>query len=207
MRSAIVRIDESRVEVELIDLVKFRPEALGWHFRYPQPLLSRKLVRRLFEMAWVGDLFAGRERRKTLNPDIHSDGLSGFGERRGFRYFANQQSIPAVGAPRDSQLLAASFYRAAESYAASPHARNSQLIPLDRAWPHLLVFLRKSVVAITSLESWEAGFFSAFQAPKKRVERFIQALQSVDLNCAKNAVDPRQFVARLRQLAGLLVKA
>ena len=24
------------VEVELIDLVKFRPEALGWHFRYPQ---------------------------------------------------------------------------------------------------------------------------------------------------------------------------
>ena len=36
MRSAIVRIDESRVEVELIDLVKFRPEALGWHFRYPQ---------------------------------------------------------------------------------------------------------------------------------------------------------------------------
>jgi hypothetical protein len=36
MRSAIVRIDESRVEVELIDLVKFRPEDLGWHFRYPQ---------------------------------------------------------------------------------------------------------------------------------------------------------------------------
>jgi len=35
MRSAIVRIDESRVEVELIDPVKFRPEALGWHFRYP----------------------------------------------------------------------------------------------------------------------------------------------------------------------------
>ena len=38
MRSAIVRIDESRVEVELIDLVKFRPESLGWHFRYPQVL-------------------------------------------------------------------------------------------------------------------------------------------------------------------------
>ena len=38
MRSVIVRIDESRVEVELIDLVKFRPEALGWHFRYPQPV-------------------------------------------------------------------------------------------------------------------------------------------------------------------------
>jgi hypothetical protein len=37
MRSAIVRIDESRVEVELIDLVKFLPEALGWHFRYPHP--------------------------------------------------------------------------------------------------------------------------------------------------------------------------
>jgi IS1 family transposase len=32
MRSAIVRIDEGQVEVELIDLVKFRPEALGWHF-------------------------------------------------------------------------------------------------------------------------------------------------------------------------------
>ena len=40
MRSAIVRIDESRVEVELIDLVKFRPEALGWHFRYPQVVES-----------------------------------------------------------------------------------------------------------------------------------------------------------------------
>src|SRR5262245_33132532 len=37
MRSGIVRIDESRVEVESIDLVKFRPEALGWHFRYPHP--------------------------------------------------------------------------------------------------------------------------------------------------------------------------
>jgi len=36
MISAIVRIDESRVEVEHINLVKFRPEALGWHFRYPQ---------------------------------------------------------------------------------------------------------------------------------------------------------------------------
>jgi hypothetical protein len=31
-----VRIDESRVEVELIDQVIFRPKALGWHFRYPQ---------------------------------------------------------------------------------------------------------------------------------------------------------------------------
>ena len=40
MRSAIVRIDESRVEVELIDLVIFRPEALGWHFRYPQGFLE-----------------------------------------------------------------------------------------------------------------------------------------------------------------------
>jgi hypothetical protein len=29
-------IDESRVEVELIDLVKFRPEAIGWHLQYPQ---------------------------------------------------------------------------------------------------------------------------------------------------------------------------
>src|SRR5262245_5881670 len=38
MRRAIVRIDESRVEVELIDLVKFRTEALGWHFRYPQEI-------------------------------------------------------------------------------------------------------------------------------------------------------------------------
>src|SRR5215468_9017058 len=39
MKSAIVRIDESRVEVELIDLVKFRPEAFGWNFRYPQASL------------------------------------------------------------------------------------------------------------------------------------------------------------------------
>jgi hypothetical protein len=42
MRSAIVRIDESRVEVELIDLVKFRPEALGWHFRFSGTIHSIK---------------------------------------------------------------------------------------------------------------------------------------------------------------------
>jgi len=42
MRSAIVQIDESRVEVELIDLVKFRLEALGWHFRYPQHTPGRQ---------------------------------------------------------------------------------------------------------------------------------------------------------------------
>ena len=36
MRSAIVRNDESPVEVELMDLVKFGTEALAWHFRYPQ---------------------------------------------------------------------------------------------------------------------------------------------------------------------------
>src|SRR5262249_44446469 len=84
-------------------------------------LLSRKLVRRRRGMARVGDLCAGRARRKTLNADILSDGLSGFGERRGFRYFANQQSIPAVDAPGDSQLLATSFHRAAESDSASPH--------------------------------------------------------------------------------------
>jgi hypothetical protein len=36
MRSAIVRIDESRVEVELIDPVKIRSEALRWNFRRPQ---------------------------------------------------------------------------------------------------------------------------------------------------------------------------
>src|SRR5262245_44972894 len=36
MRSVNVRIEESRVEDELIDLMKFRPEALGWHFRYSQ---------------------------------------------------------------------------------------------------------------------------------------------------------------------------
>jgi len=40
MRSAIVRIDESRVEVELIDLVKIRPEALGWHFRRLQEFVA-----------------------------------------------------------------------------------------------------------------------------------------------------------------------
>ena len=43
MRSAIVRIDESRVEVELIDLVIFRSESLGWHFRYPQVAVLRQL--------------------------------------------------------------------------------------------------------------------------------------------------------------------
>src|SRR5262249_14984375 len=36
------QIDESRVEVELIDLVKFRPEALGWHFRYPQGVTDKR---------------------------------------------------------------------------------------------------------------------------------------------------------------------
>jgi hypothetical protein len=48
MRSAIVRIDESRVEVELIDLVKFRPEALGWHFRYPHRPQMSAISRTLF---------------------------------------------------------------------------------------------------------------------------------------------------------------
>src|SRR5262249_52756165 len=36
LRIATVHIDERRVEIEFINLVKFRPEALGWHFRYPQ---------------------------------------------------------------------------------------------------------------------------------------------------------------------------
>ena len=40
MKSAIVRIDESQVEVELIDLVKFRPEVFGWNFRYPLVVAS-----------------------------------------------------------------------------------------------------------------------------------------------------------------------
>jgi hypothetical protein len=50
MRSAIVRIDESRVEVELIDLVKFRPEALGWHFRYPQEQKGQKVLSALLAL-------------------------------------------------------------------------------------------------------------------------------------------------------------
>ena len=103
------------------------------------PLLYRKLVSRLFEMARVCDFFTGRERRKTLNADIHSGSLSGFGERRGFRYFANRQSIPAVRAPRNSQLLAASFHGAAKSHAASSHARDGQLIGIDWARSYFLV--------------------------------------------------------------------
>src|SRR5262245_56353332 len=177
------------------------------YFAGQAPLLSRKLVSRLIEMARVCDLFASREGRKTLNADIHSDSLSGFGERRGFRYFANQQSMPAIGAPGDSQLLAAAFHRAAKSYAASPHARNSQLIAIDGARSHFLVFLRESVIAVTALESGKPRVLSALQAPKKSVERFIQALQSVTLNSSENAIDLRQFVARLCQLAGLLVEA
>ena len=53
MRSAIVRIDESRVEVELIDLVKFRPEALGWHFRYPQVFKLLYLALKNIEKKWT----------------------------------------------------------------------------------------------------------------------------------------------------------
>jgi hypothetical protein len=41
---SIVRIDEGGVEIELIDLVKFRPEALGWHFRYSQGVYSLLLL-------------------------------------------------------------------------------------------------------------------------------------------------------------------
>jgi hypothetical protein len=53
------------------------------------PLLSLELRRRLFDMARVGDFFAGRERREARDADIHADSFSGFRERRGFLYFAN----------------------------------------------------------------------------------------------------------------------
>ena len=68
MRSAIVRIDDSRVEVELIDLVKFRPEALGWHFRYPQGPINTS---DLFVMNTKGDeqMFLIRGSSATWSPD------------------------------------------------------------------------------------------------------------------------------------------
>jgi len=37
------------VEVELIDLVKIRPEALGWHFRYPQGVIPPGYRRQVAE--------------------------------------------------------------------------------------------------------------------------------------------------------------
>ena len=173
-----------------------------------QPLLlSRKLARRLFEMARVGDLFAGRERRKTLNADIHADSLTGWRKRRRFRHLAYQQHVPTISATRNSQLLTTAFDGPAKSYAASPDAGDCQLIALDGAGSHFLVFLRESVIAVTTLESGKPRFLSGLQALEERYKRFIQAFESVTLNCPQSAFDLRQFVARLRQLAGLLVKA
>ena len=67
MRSAIVRIDESRVEVELIDLVKFRPEALGWHFRYPQP---KEVIERRRQQAALFNEVIELKRKGLSNQEI-----------------------------------------------------------------------------------------------------------------------------------------
>src|SRR5262245_5833408 len=62
MRSAIVRTDESRVEIELSDLVKFRPEALGWHFRYPQPIVGAFAAGLVLDEAHYASFHSRREK-------------------------------------------------------------------------------------------------------------------------------------------------
>src|SRR5215471_6007041 len=130
------------------------------------PLLSRESRRRLFEMARVGDFFASAECSEARDADVHADSLSGRGSRRGFRYFANYQSVPAVSAPRDSQLLATALNRTGKPHTASPNPGNSQLVAFDRTRPDFLVFLGKGVVSVTALESWEARVLSELQASK-----------------------------------------
>ena len=76
MRSAIVRIDESRVDVELIDLVKFRAEALGWHFRYPQL------------------------QQGTIDQSQFTDNANSYLSELGLKDFAG--SLASLGAPQDS---------------------------------------------------------------------------------------------------------
>src|SRR5215813_1791895 len=108
MRSVIVRIEESRVEDELIDLVKFRPEALGWHFRYPQPNSLRRSqtyasqvpISRCLRQKVDGYF---RARARSLTKTRESIRLSLCGRRaRGARRCFNGRADPLLLQPQNS---------------------------------------------------------------------------------------------------------
>src|SRR5215475_5476121 len=107
MRSAIVRIDERRVEVELIDLVKFRTEALGWHFRYPQPYFSPKLKAKL--AAEYKQILLDKTRRYAENGeaalDIYADQEESVSARDAFAAMAKFQATTAGHNPRFYSFL------------------------------------------------------------------------------------------------------
>ncbi|HZF40848.1 MAG TPA: hypothetical protein VE715_18650 [Blastocatellia bacterium] len=156
------------------------------------PLLSLQIVQRVLEMARIFNLFAGRERGKTGNPDIHANGLSGRRQRLRFGYLANNQRIPAVNTARDPKLFALPFDRAGEPDAASSNTRNRESVALDRARSHLLVFLRESVIAVFTLESGEARLLAVLNAAKEAVESFVKTFERILLDCPQMAFHFRQ---------------
>jgi len=113
MRCAIVRIDESRVEVELIDLVKFRTEALGWHFRYPQYVTSRSARPPARNLPLIVRWFGGSVRSRT---DNKSDGA----------YFpASGRPEPTLQYPSSTRRQAMDVY---EAVALRPRERRRWLL-------------------------------------------------------------------------------
>jgi len=165
MRSAIVRIDERRVEVELIDLVKFRTEALGWHFRYPQPYFSPKLKAML--AAEYKQILLDKARRYAENGetalDIYADQEEAVSARDAFVAMAKFQATTAGHDPRFYSLLSQSPREAArntESFLYWAHQKFGQLKPVINL-VHVVIYREDDRVFIASKQIYSSHYTEA----------------------------------------------
>lgn len=178
------------------------------------PLLLRQVLGSGFGESRVGDFFAVRQCRETLDAYIYGNRLAGLWQRFGFGNFADQQSKPAVSPLGGSQLFASPFNRTAQANATEAHAGNSELVAFERASALGFNLLAKRPVSVMPFEARKSGAFlpavgfllSIFAAFEKGRKRIIQSFQRVGLDRSQHCLDFRQFFAGFRQLARLLIK-
>src|SRR5215471_13543347 len=107
-------------------------------------------------MARVLDFLPTRERSETSNSDIDSNRLPGLRQWLRFRYLAYNKRIPSIRATFDPNLIAFPFKRAGEPDATSPDPGNLEFVAFGRARPHILVFMRETVISVFALKSRKA---------------------------------------------------
>lgn len=169
-------------------------------------LQLRQLVRRVLQMARIGYRFARAQGGELFDAYIHTHALPCLGQ--GFRlgHLTDQQSKPAICAPRNAQLFNRAFKGTAQSHATTPNTWDCEPVTFQRAAALRFNLLRKRVIAITRLEARETRLPFGRTLEKRR-ESFVQAFQGVSLNGAQTGFHTGQFVPRFGQLTRLLVEA
>lgn len=107
-------------------------------------------------------------------PDINAD-IDASRRHRLWRNFTGTHRIPLAGLAGESECLDRSWHLTMPAHSQTANASNFEAATIHFE-PIAVLLEAKTVEPMLPFEPWIAGFFSGFDAAKKRLKRFIQIL-------------------------------